>query len=372
MPPLDASGWSSGLFAHDPVLRDGKVYGRGTNDDGYNSFLVISSIKYLQSKGLPYPKITFILESGEESGDDEIKRYLDEFRPKIGDVDLILVLDGEAQDYETFWACTSLRGIVNGVLDISHLATPCHSGMATGLVPSTFRIARQLLSRIEDASTGDVLLAEAHVREIPQTRLEQCRLIAEQLGDRSHAIVTPLPGAELLSRDNAQLLVNKAWRPGLAVTGCAGLPSVGDGSNVLRTRTALKLSLRLPPGVDASVVASALKRVLESDPPYGARVVYTASGAGNGWMGPDLSGVIGDAIGEATRKVFGGIPLCYGEGGSIPLCNKFSELWPKAQVIVSGCAGPDGAAHGFDECLDLAYTAKFTALMILFFEKISK
>lgn len=371
MPPLDAPGWSAGLFAYDPVIRDGKVYGRGTNDDGYNCFLVITALKYLQSKGLAYPKVTLILETGEESGDTEIQQYLERLRPKIGDVDLILVLDGEAQDYQTFWGCTSLRGIVNGVLDISHLATPCHSGMATGLVPSTFRIARILLSRIEDAATGEVLLREAHAPEIPATRIEQCRLIAAQLGDRSHAIVSPLPGAELLSKDNAELLLAKAWKPGLAVTGCDGIPSVGDGSNVMRTRTALKLSLRLPPGVNAEVTAAALKRVLEADPPYGAKVTYTAVSAGNGWKGPDLSGKIDVAMREATRAVFGGVPLYYGEGGSIPLCNKFQELWPDAQLLVSGCAGTDSNPHGYDESLNLEYTGKFSALLILFLQQIS-
>jgi acetylornithine deacetylase/succinyl-diaminopimelate desuccinylase-like protein len=372
MPPLDAAGWSPGLFATDPVIRDGKVYGRGSNDDGYNAYLVIASIKYLQQKGLPYPKFTILLETGEESGDDEIKRYLDEFRSKIGDADIILVLDGEAQDYETFWACTSLRGVVNGVLDISHLATPCHSGMATGLVPSTFRIARVLLSRIEDAATGEVRVPEAHVPEIPPSRIEQCRLIAAQLGAKSHAIVTPLPGAQLITEDKVQLLVNKAWKPGLAVTGADGIPSIQDGSNVMRARTALKLSLRIPPCVDANAVAAALKRGLEADPPYGAKVTYTPSAAGNGWKGTDLSGPIDEAMKAATKAVFGGIPLYYGEGGSIPLCNKFQELWPNAQVLVSGCAGTDSNPHGYDESLNLEYTGKFTALLIVFLSLISK
>jgi acetylornithine deacetylase/succinyl-diaminopimelate desuccinylase-like protein len=372
MPPLDPAGWSSGLSARDPVIRDGKIYGRGANDDGYNPYLLLAALKYLHSKALPYPKFTLLLETGEESGDSEIQRYLDDLRPRIGPADLILVLDGETQDYETFWACTSLRGVVNGTLDIAHLATPCHSGMATGLVPSTFRIARILLSRIEDAETGEVLLPEAHAAEIPRARVEQCSLIAQQLGERCHAVVTPLPGAQLLTQDKAQLLVNKAWKPGLAITGADGIPSIQDGSNVMRARTALKLSLRIPPTVDGNTVAAALKRVLEADPPYGARVTYTPSSAGNGWKGADLSGNVDEAMKSATKAVFGGIPLYYGEGGSIPLCNKFQELWPDAQVLVSGCAGTDSNPHGYDESLNIEYTGKFTALLIVFLQLIAK
>jgi acetylornithine deacetylase/succinyl-diaminopimelate desuccinylase-like protein len=369
MPPLDPAGWDTGLSATDPVVRNGKVYGRGTNDDGYNSFVVLSALKYLQSKQLPYPPITLLLETGEESGDDEIRRYLDELRPSIGPVGVIIVLDAEAQDYDTVWCCTSLRGVVNGTLDIRHLQTPCHSGMATGLVPSTFRIARILLDRIENSSTGQVLVTEAFT-SIPPIRVEQSRQIAEHLGDRSHEIVTPLPGAQLVTQDNAQLLVNKAWLPGLAVTGADGIPAIVDGSNVIRTRTALKLSLRIPPLVDAKVVAAALKKVLEADPPYGATVTYTASGAGNGWCGKDLDGKIGAAVEKATGAVFGAKPLYYGEGGSIPLLNKFQDLWPDAHFLVTGCAGVDSNPHGFNESLDLAYTGKFTAFLALLLKDI--
>jgi acetylornithine deacetylase/succinyl-diaminopimelate desuccinylase-like protein len=372
MPPLDDAGWTPGLSARDAVIRDGKIYGRGANDDGYNAFLVISALKYLQSKSLPYPKVTMLFETGEESGGEEIERYLDELRPKIGDAGVILVLDGEAQDYKTVWGCTSLRGIVNGLLTVKHLAAPCHSGMATGLVPSTFRIARILLSRIEDAATGEILVKEAHVPEIPAHRIAQCKLIADQLGEGSHAIVSPLPGARLVADDNAQLLVNKAWKPGLAVTGCDGIPSIQDGSNVIRTTTALKLSLRIPPGVESEKVGAVLKAVLEADPPYGAQVTYQVLGVGNGWWGPNMTGRVDEGIRAATKAIFDSAPLYYGEGGSIPLCNKFQALWPEAQVLVSGCAGTDSNPHGYDESLNLTYTQKFCTFLALFLGKIAE
>lgn len=371
MPHLDAAGWRAGLSATNPVVEGDKVYGRGTNDDGYNPFCLVTAIKYLNDKSIPYPKITMLLESGEESGDTEIQKYLDELRPVIGEVGLIAVLDAEAQDYDTVWCCTSLRGVVNGVLSIQHLSTPCHSGMATGLVPSTFRIARMLISRIEDEQTGEIKVKEASV-EIPPARLQEAKDVAAHLGERAHEIVAPLEGAELLTTDNSQLLINKAWKPGLAVTGCEGIPSIAEASNVMRTNTNLKLSLRIPPGVDAVALGQTLKQVLEANPPYGAKVTYDANACGNGWSGKDFSADMTAAITDASMKVFGNKPAFYGEGGSIPLCNKFAALWPEAHTLVTGCAGTDSNPHGYNESLDLPYTGKFSAIVAALFAKIAE
>lgn len=371
MPHLDAAGWSEGLGATKPVIRDDKLYGRGANDDGYNVFLVITAVKYLQSKGLKYPKITCLYETGEESGDEEIQKYLHDLRPKIGDAGSILVLDAEAQDYNTFWCCTSLRGVVIGVLEISHLAAPCHSGMATGLVPSTFRIARMLLSRIEDEQTGEIKFPEAHI-QIPENRITQSRAIANQLGERCVEIVQPLPGCKLITDDLAQLLINKAWKPGLAITGADGIPAVQDGSNVMRKNTTLKLSLRLPPGVDAEKAGLAMKKILEADPPYGAKVTFTLKGMGNGYFAKDYTEKVDKALAESTKAVFNAEPLYYGEGGSIPLCNTFHELWPTANILVTGCAGTDSNPHGYDESVNIPYTQKFTAFIASFIEKVGQ
>ena len=371
MPHLDAEGWGEGLSATNPVVKGRKVYGRGTNDDGYNPFCVVTAVKYLEENNLPHPKVIMLLESGEESGDDEIQIYLKDLRSRIGDVGVIMVLDAEAQDYDTLWCCTSLRGVVMGVLDIQHLATPCHSGMATGMVPSTFRIARMLLSRIEDEQTGEIKLKEAHI-EIPQNRIDSCNEIAKQLGERCVEIVTLLPGAKHLSEDRGELLIGKGWKPGLAVTGADGIPSVANGSNVIRTRTSLKLSLRIPPGVKSEVVAEAMKKELERDPPYGAKVTYKPLGAGNGWFGRDFDEKTQKALDQSSIDVFGQKSLLYGEGGSIPLCNLLQELWPNAQLLVTGAAGTDSNPHGYDESLDLPYTSQFTASISLFLNNLSK
>ena len=364
MPHLDPAGWSEGLSATNPVVRGDKIYGRGTNDDCYEGFAVVTAIKYLEEHNIPHPRVVMLMETGEESS-DEIVRYLPKLRPQIGEVGNILVVDAEAEDYKTFWCCKSLRGVSMGVLSVEHLRQPCHSGMATGLVPDTFRICRMLLSRIEDEQTGNVKLPEAHV-EIPESAVHQMHSIAKQLGHGAVEIVDPLPGAQLLSDDYAELLLNKAWRPGLAVTGQDGLPVLEQGSNVIRTKTALKLSMRLPPGVSSKFINQRMKEVLEADPPYGAKVSYEPVDDGDGWYGKDFNPVTEESLRRASQEIFGQEPLFYGEGGSIPLCNLLQELWPNAEIIVTGAAGVDSNAHGYDESLNIAYTAKFNAVLSSF------
>ena len=369
MPHLDPAGWSEGLSATNPVVRDGKVYGRGTNDDCYEGFVIVAAVKYLEEHNIPHPKVIMLMETGEESGDDEIVNYLRKLRPTIGEVGTIMVLDAEAEDYKTMWCCQSLRGVAMGVLEVEHLAKPCHSGMATGLVPDTFRICRMLISRIEDEQTGEIKLKEAHV-EISDKIKKEYKQIADQLGAASVEIVEPIKGAQLLSDDYTELLLNKAWKPGLAVTGQSGLPIVAEGSNVIRTSTGLKLSLRVPPGVDSEKINEIMKKELERDPPYGAKVTYKKLGAGNGWYGKEFDKKTEAALVESTESVFGAKPLFYGDGGSIPLCNLLQELWPDCCLIVSGAAGTDSNPHGFDESLNLDYTGKLNALISSFFAKI--
>lgn len=370
MPHLDAAGWSEGLSATNPVVRDGKVYGRGTNDDGYNSFFAISAIKYLQEKKLPHPHLILVNETGEESGGDQIVGYLENLQTRIGKVDSIIVMDAGAEDFKTTWICASLRGVAIGTLEIQHLSTPCHSGMATGVVPSTFRIARILLSRIEDEATGNIKLPLANI-EIPQKRVDQMYQVAKHLGKECVASVSPLPGSKLLSEDLGECLLGKCWKPGLAITGADGIPPVSQGSNVIRSKTILKLSLRLPPGVSSTQANLLLKEVLEKDPPYGAKVTYTIGGSGDGWAARDFAEKIDKALNESTQGVFGSDVLYVGDGGSIPFCNDLQRLWPEADLIVTGVCAPDGNPHGYDENLDLLYTAKLNAVFASFFNKVA-
>jgi acetylornithine deacetylase/succinyl-diaminopimelate desuccinylase-like protein len=359
MPHLDASGWSAGLSATDPVVRDGHLYGRGTADDCYSWYLAITSLKFLISAGLPRSRVLIFIESCEESGEDEFRDFLRDIAPTLPRLDRVFILDGSRGDLGTAWFCTSLRGIVTANLDVRHLARPCHSGMATGIVPSTFRIARGLLDRVEDAATGEIHLPAARVAP-PESAAETARAVAERLAGK--LAIDLIPGAQLIEGGIERRLIANWWEAGLSITGADGLPPIAKAGNVLRERTALRLSLRIPPTAERFECGRQLKETLETDPPYGAKVVCEILSCCPGWSTRELSNKTKETIAKATQAVFRQPPIYFGAGSSVPISGAFQEFWPDAEVTVTGVAGDESYCHGFDENINLEYAAKWTAM----------
>eukprot|EP00735_Rhodelphis_limneticus_P006303 TRINITY_DN18690_c0_g1::TRINITY_DN18690_c0_g1_i1::g.20483::m.20483 TRINITY_DN18690_c0_g1::TRINITY_DN18690_c0_g1_i1::g.20483 ORF type:complete len:476 (-),score=159.69,sp/Q9P6I2/DUG1_SCHPO/24.57/7e-19,Peptidase_M20/PF01546.23/1.7e-21,M20_dimer/PF07687.9/5.8e-16 TRINITY_DN18690_c0_g1_i1:523-1950(-) len=357
-PPMDGT-WSEGLGPYTPVIRNGKLYGRGGADDGYAAFASITAIRALQKQGIPHARCVIVIECCEESGSPDLAFYIDLLAPKIGTPSLIVCLDSGAGNYEQMWLTTSLRGLVMGKLTVQVLRESVHSGHGSGIVPSSFRIARQLLDRIEDSQTGRILLPELHT-DIPAERIEQNKATAEALGD---SVWTEFAYAENpcpVHKDVAELLLNRTWRPALAVTGAEGLPSYTNAGNVMRTHTVLKLSMRIPAHVDPAVAANALKTALETNPPHGAKVTFEPAQAASGWDAPALSSWLSDSLNKASNKFFGKPVGFLGEGGSIPFMGMLSAKFPKAQFVITGVLGPESNAHGPNEFLDIAYATNLT------------
>ncbi len=281
-------GWSEGLGPWTPVRRGDKLYGRGAADDGYAAFAALTSIQALQAQGVPHARCVVLIEACEESGSYDLPHYVDALAARIGTPSLVVCLDSGCSDYEHLWTTTSLRGVVNGLLTVEVLTEGVHSGAASGIVPSSFRILRSLLSRVEDERTGEILLRDLHA-DIPRERVEQARAVSGMLAKRL-AEFPFVPGMRPMHDDPLAALLAGTWRPALSITGAAGLPSPTDGGNVLRPQTAAKLSLRLPPTVSAAHAAKRLKETLEAEPPYGARVTFEAESPGDGWDAPATVG----------------------------------------------------------------------------------
>jgi acetylornithine deacetylase/succinyl-diaminopimelate desuccinylase-like protein len=236
-----------------------------------------------------------------------------------------------------------------------------HSGAASGIVPSSFRILRQLLDRVEDPRTGEILVRECHV-EIPPDRMNEIRAVAAVLGDDVWRKFPYVAGMQPLSRDPVQGLLNNTWKPALAVTGVDGMPALADAGNVLRPKTAVKLSLRLPPTADAAKATGRVKEVLEADPPYGARVTFSAAEPpGDGWNAPATADWLVESVTRASRTFFGAPAMFDGLGGSIPFMSMLGERFPDAQFMVTGVMGPGSNAHGPNEFIDLPTGKKVTA-----------
>jgi acetylornithine deacetylase/succinyl-diaminopimelate desuccinylase-like protein len=364
------NGWRSDLGPWTPKYIDGKLYGRGGADDGYAVYAAITAIAALKKQNTPHPRIVGLIESCEESGSPDLPAYIDALRARLGQVGLVVCLDSGAGNYDQLWLTTSLRGNVTGTLKVEILTEGIHSGDSSGLVPSSFRIMRQVLDRLEDSKTGRLLPESFHV-QVPQDRLAQARATAAILGDEVYKRFPWACGEDggfalPTTTDATEALLNRTWRPTLSVTGAEGFPAIKDAGNVLRPYTAFKLSLRLPPGVSGNDAAMTLKGLLEDNAPYNAKVTFTPDGrmgeyGATGWNAPTLAGWMEGALNDASNTYFGAPCGYIGQGGTIPLMNMLQQGFPNAQMMVCGVLGPKSNAHGPNEFLHVPYAKKLTA-----------
>lgn len=355
----EMTGWREGSGPWTPTIEDGKLYGRGGADDGYAMYAALAAIAALDAQGVARPRCFGLIETCEESGSYDLPPYLELLAPRMGNVDFVVALDSGAGDYERVWSTTSLRGMASGTLAVSVLDEGVHSGDASGVVPSSFRIARRLLDRLEDAATGAIRPSVFHA-PIPAERVEQARAAAAILGERMLGRF-PWSGATRPMVDaGAEAVLARTWRPALSVTGADGLPPIANAGNVLRPSTRLKLSLRLPPTVDGEAAQAALGRLLVDDPPHGASVRFEPDHAASGWNAPPTAPWLAEALDLASRTHFGQAPGAQGEGGTIPFMGMLGAMFPAAQYLITGVLGPKSNAHGPNEFLHIGYATRLT------------
>ncbi|MCD9046470.1 M20 family metallopeptidase [Luteimonas sp. MHLX1A] len=356
----EMTGWDDDLGPWKPVLRGDRLYGRGGADDGYAIYGSLAAIMALHEQQLPHARCVVLIEACEESGSYDLPAYVDHLAERIGKPSLVVCLDSGCGNYEQLWCTTSLRGLAGGNLTVKVLDEGVHSGDASGVVPSSFRLLRQLLSRIEDETTGRILLEGLHA-EIPAERQEQARRASGVLGDEVYSKFPLLQGMRPMNEDLAELVLNRTWRPALSVTGVGGIPSLDSAGNVLRPHTAVKLSLRLPPTVDGKRAGALLQQALTQDPPNGAQVTLELEKAATGWNAPALSPWLETAINDASEAFFGRPAMYMGEGGSIPFMGMLGEKFPGAQFMITGVLGPHSNAHGPNEFLHIPMGKRVTA-----------
>ena len=355
----EMEGWNDDLGPWKPVIKDEKLYGRGGADDGYALFASIASINALKEQKIDHPRILVLIEFSEESGSPDLPHYMDLCSDIIGSPDLVICLDSGAGDYKRFWTTTSLRGLIGLKMKVSVLKEGVHSGGASGHVPSSFRIARSLLSRLEDEETGEILLEELNT-EIPNYRIEETKNLVSILGNE---VVEEFPwknGMKPSTNDNVEGVLRRTWRPALSIVGSDGMPSTANAGNVLRPYTTLQLSMRIPPMVDPKKAVDAIEKVLEDDIPYGASVELEFEEAAEGWNAPESKTWLLGAIEKASREYFNQMPCTIGEGGTIPFMAMLGKQFPEAQFVITGVLGPQSNAHGPNEFLHIPFAKNLT------------
>ena len=355
----EMEGWNDDLGPWKPVIKDEKLYGRGGADDGYALFASIASINALKEQKIDHPRILVLIEFSEESGSPDLPHYMNLCSDIIGSPDLVICLDSGAGDYKRFWTTTSLRGLIGLKMKVSVLKEGVHSGGASGHVPSSFRIARSLLSRLEDEKTGEILLEELNT-EIPNYRIEETKNLVSILGNE---VVEEFPwknGMKPSTNDNVEGILRRTWRPALSIVGSDGMPSTANAGNVLRPYTTLQLSMRIPPMVDPKKAVDAIEKILKDDIPYGASVELEFEEAAEGWNAPESKTWLLDAIEKASKKYFNQMPCTIGEGGTIPFMAMLGKQFPEAQFVITGVLGPQSNAHGPNEFLHIPFAKNLT------------
>jgi acetylornithine deacetylase/succinyl-diaminopimelate desuccinylase-like protein len=360
-PPL--GDWSEGLAPFVPVRRGDRLYARGVSDDGYALFSALSAIEAMEAQGIAHGRCVVLIEASEESGSSDLEAYLDALADHLGDVELLICLDAGALTYDRLWVTTSLRGVVNVQVTVEVLEQGQHSGSVSGIVPSSFRLLRQLLDRVEDATTGDVLVEEMWAT-IPAADSKSAHDIAEEFGDVVARELPTIKGLELMGANAQERLLRRTWYPTLSVIGMGGIPSPDIAGNVLRPFTTAVLSFRLPPSVDVDVAGAAVVRLLTSDAPSNAKVSVHIDSSGNGWVAPELAPWLEPALERASLDAFGRSVGFTGEGGSIPFLNSLAKRYPGVQFVATGVGGPQSNAHAIDEMLDLPTAVGVTNAVI--------
>lgn len=356
----EMKGWASDLGPWKPVLKADKLYGRGAADDGYSAFAALTAVNALRKQKIPHARCIILIEASEESGSVDLPYYLDSLYQRIGSPSLIVCLDSGCGNYDQLWLTTSLRGNLSGNLRVELISEGVHSGNASGIVPSSFRVMQQLIARIEDPATGEILAKELFVK-IPEERLKQASAAADVLGREVYQQFPFKSNTQPVTHDLIQLILNRTWRPALSVIGIAGLPRLEDAGNVMLPYTEAKLSIRIPPHCDPDKAASIVKKMLEQDPPYKAHVQFEICETVEGWEAPKLSQWLEEAITEASKAYFGKPATLIGEGATIPFMGMLGKKFPKAEFVITGVLGPHSNAHGPNEFLHVPMGKRVTS-----------
>jgi acetylornithine deacetylase/succinyl-diaminopimelate desuccinylase-like protein len=356
----EMTGWEEDLHPWKPVLRGDKLYGRGAADDGYALFASLTAIKSLHEQHIPHARCVILIEACEESGSYDLPYYVDALQDRIGKPSLIICLDSGCGNYEQLWLTTSLRGVAGGILHIDILKQGIHSGVGSGIVPSTFRVLRQLLNRIENEKTGDLLLEDLYVT-IPDARQLQAKQAADVLDQSVYSDLPFEPNVLPESMDIPELILRRTWKPALSVTGMDGLPAIHNAGNVTVPSLSVKISLRLAPTCDPEKASHVLKHILEKDPPHQAKIQFKTEAASPGWDAPAEEPWLAASVQRASQTYFGKNAVYMGEGGSIPFMGMLGKKFPEAQFIITGLLGPGSNAHGPNEFLHIPTAKKLTA-----------
>ncbi len=338
-PPGDDQLWDSPPF--EPEVRDGRLYGRGAADDKAGVMVHLTALNLLAQATDNNPNIGVVvfIEGEEEFGSRSFPDLLSTYRSTLA-ADIIVVADSDNRSVDIPSLTVSLRGNATFTLTISTLAHASHSGMLGGAVPDAMMAAAAVMASFHSAD-GSVAVEGLRGFEavVPDFSDEELRHDSGLLDG-----VEPIGSGPVLSR---------IWfAPAITVTGIDA-PSVVNASNTLTPSVRIKVSVRVAPGQTAADAFQAVATHIEHHTPFGAHVEFGDVDLGNPFL-VDASGSAAMMEIEALRDAWDGAePVLAGVGGSIPFIAQLAEVFPDAQILVTGVEDPQSRAHSPNESLSL-------------------
>jgi acetylornithine deacetylase/succinyl-diaminopimelate desuccinylase-like protein len=334
-PTGDPAAWLSPPF--EPAERDGRLYGRGSADDKAG---VVAHLTALRAHdGRPPVGVTVFVEGEEEIGSPTLGEFLRRHRDRLA-ADVIVLADSANFQIGTPALTTSLRGIVECVVEVRALGHPIHSGMYGGAAPDALTALCRLLATLHD-ERGDVAVTGLTTAKAPDVDYPE---------DRFRKEASVLEGVQLIGTGG---ITERLWTKPAATVLAIDATRVADASNTLAASARAKVGLRLAPGDDAARAMAALEEHLHAHAPWGVQVTLTGADMGQPYA-VDAHGPAFDAVRRACAAAYGKEVVDTGIGGSIPFIAEFADAFPAAAILVTSAgADPDCRAHGADESLHL-------------------
>jgi acetylornithine deacetylase/succinyl-diaminopimelate desuccinylase-like protein len=328
-----AEEWTSAPF--DPTERNGRLYGRGSADDKAGVAMHLAVLRAYS--GRPPVGVVLFIEGEEEIGSPTLPALLREHRDRLAS-DVIVIADSGNAAVEVPALTTSLRGIVDAMVDVRMLERPVHSGVYGGPVGDALTALCRLLATLHD-DHGDVAIDGLHTATS-----------AAAVSERTfRADAGVLPGVQLMGSGS---ITDRTWARPAATVIAIDAPPTNQASNILLPHARAMISVRLAPGDNAQTAMKALVGHLESNAPWGAHVEVTPGAHGEPFS-LETIGVAFDVARSAFADAYGNEVVETGTGGTIPFIAEFARAYPGAAVLVTGVGDPESRWHGIDESLHL-------------------
>ena len=366
------TGWDEDKSPTNPVIIDGHLYGRGSADDGYASFSILTAIKTCQEYNCPMPRICCIFEGAEESRDVDLKYYFNKLMPVLGqNIIAFIPLDAGCSDYNRLWMTNSLRGYFDFDVNIETLQQESHYGPeASGIIAENLFLVRKLYDGIIDSTNGEFKLEEFKVDQIPSIIEEQMQKEIEVVGEDYIKNIPLYDGVSPLKNDVRELMINNRWKPTCNILGMDNCPKMEDRGFGVNPSIKVHFSMRVPPLINKDKAIDALKIALTSNTFFGAKVSLGYYEFGEGTVLANMTNRTKNVLNKASLEFFGNEMIFNGGGGSIPFITYFKSFYPNTDIICTGVLGADSHEHGPNENLNIEACKKMICVLCYFLSEI--